>query len=174
MLTFACKSDRVVLADVGPEKENLCPLNFNINFGDRQALKILEDSIIDLGVILPSMLNTIKNIQQQFRNSNERDRFKEDSREQKSIRDQVMEEFDEYIEEAQMLVQRANSLKETAKSTARLVSTPKGHIGVAGKLTQKQMSDILSYEEAVALKELTKESQAESTSMRQLAVSSLR
>jgi hypothetical protein len=160
-----------VLADVGPEKENLSPLNFNINFGDRQALKILEDSIIDLGIILPLMLNTIKKIREQFKNSNARDIGMEKSKEEDSFHEQVMEEFDEYIEETEMLVQRAKSLKETAKSTARLVSHPPQHLEVDCKLTPKQLSDILSYEEAVALKELTKESQAESTSMRQLAVS---
>lgn len=160
-----------MLADVGPEKENLSPLNFNINFGDRQALKILEDSIIDLGIILPSMLNTIKKIREQFKNSNARDAAMEKSKEENSFLEQVMEEFDEYIEEAGMLVQRAKSLKETAKSTARLVSHSTKHLEVDCKLTPNQLSDILSYEEAVALKELTKESQAESTSMRQLAVS---
>jgi hypothetical protein len=73
-----------------------------------------------------------------------------------------------------MLVQRAKSLKDTAKSTARLVSVCTPRLGDTCELTPKQLSDILSYEEAVALKELTKESQAESTSMRQLAVSRLR
>ena len=35
--------------------------------------------------------------------------------------EQIMEEFDEYIREAEVLVKRAKSLKETASSTARIV-----------------------------------------------------
>jgi hypothetical protein len=137
-------------------------------------LKILEDAIIDLGIILPSMLNTIRKIREQFINSSERHRAVAASEDEKFFLEQVMEEFDEYIEEAEMLVQRAKSLKDTAKSTARLVSVCTPRLGDTCELTPKQLSDILSYEEAVALKELTKESQAESTSMRQLAVSRLR
>ena len=42
----------MVFAKVGTKEENLSPLTgFNINFMDRQALKLLEDSITDLQVI---------------------------------------------------------------------------------------------------------------------------
>jgi hypothetical protein len=107
-----------VLADVGSEKENLSPLNFTINFGDRQELKILEDSIIDLEVILPTMLSTIIRIREQCKKCNETVSLEED---EKCFLEQVMEEFDEYVREAEMLVKRAKTLKETARSTAQLV-----------------------------------------------------
>ncbi|TVY43946.1 hypothetical protein LOCC1_G005609 [Lachnellula occidentalis] len=140
------QSDRIVIADVGSKKENLSPLDLTINFGDRQDLKIIEDSIIDLDVILPTMLNTIKRIQEQCRKCNERV-----GDDEKCHIEEFLEEFDEYVREAEILAQRANILKKTARSTAQLIS------------------DLLSYEEAVALKDLTKESQAESTLMRELA-----
>ncbi|TVY92063.1 hypothetical protein LAWI1_G003448, partial [Lachnellula willkommii] len=140
------QSDRIVIADVGSKKENLSPLDFTINFGDRQELKIMEDSILDLDVILPTMLNTINRIQEQCEKHNKRV-----GGDEKCHLEEILEEFDEYVREAEVLVQRAKILKETARSTAQLIS------------------DLLSYEEAVALKNLTKESQAESTSMRELA-----
>ena len=107
-----------MLADVGSEKENLSPLNFTINFGDRQELKILEDSIIDLDVILPTMLSTILRIREQCKERNETVNRGED---EKCCLEQIMEEFDEYVREAEVLVKRAKTLKETARSTAQLV-----------------------------------------------------
>ncbi|TVY44398.1 hypothetical protein LSUB1_G002055, partial [Lachnellula subtilissima] len=133
------------------KKENLSPLDITINFEDRQDLKIIEDSIIDLDVILPTMLNTIKRIREQCEKCNEG--VGDDER---CYLEEILEELDEYVREAELLVQRANILKETARSTSQLIS------------------NLLSYEEAVALKDLTKESQAENTLMRGLAEKSTR
>ncbi|KAG9238273.1 hypothetical protein BJ875DRAFT_539740 [Amylocarpus encephaloides] len=62
-----------------------------------------------------------------------------------------MEEFNEDIQEAVMLVQRARILGNSAKSTSKF------------------LLDLFNYEEAIALKHLTKDSQEESMSMQYLA-----
>ena len=114
------QSDRVVLAKIGAEKENLSPLtDFNINFVDRQNLKLLEDSVIDLQIILSTMLSTVSRIRNQCRRCCERHCQKE---QEVCDCDQIIEEFDEYVKEAEMFVERAKILRDRAKSTAQLVS----------------------------------------------------
>lgn len=104
---------------MGPEKGNLSPLtNFNINFADRQTLKILEDSVIDLQVILGTALSTIVRIREHCEKcyakyANIEDNFFE----------QIMDEFDEYCRETEIHVGRAKLLGERATSTAQLVIT---------------------------------------------------
>jgi len=80
-------------------------------------LKILEDSIIDLEVILPTMLSTIIRIREQCKRQTVSLGEAEEC-----FLEQIMEEFDEYVREAEVLVKRAKTLKETARSTAQLVS----------------------------------------------------
>jgi hypothetical protein len=106
---------------VGAEKENLSPLtDFTVNFIDRQNLKILEDYVIDLQVILPTMLCNIMGIREQCGNWCKRHHGK---RSHDCDCDQILEEFDEYVKEVQSYVKRAGALKERAKSTAHLVSS---------------------------------------------------
>ncbi|CZR68126.1 uncharacterized protein PAC_18025 [Phialocephala subalpina] len=126
-------------------KENLSPLiDFNINFEDRQELKIVEDSVLDLQAILPGMLCAIVAIQEQCKHHRHNSRITE---EEKYDADAIIYEFDEYIREVRMHIERVKVLKDKAKSTAEL------------------LSDLLSYEEAVALKDLTRETQVESKAM---------
>jgi hypothetical protein len=102
------------------EKENLSPLtDFTINFIDRQNLKILEDYVIDLQAILPTLLCNIIGIREQCRKWCDRHNGK---RSFECDCDQILEEFDEYVKEVEGYVKRAEALKERAKSTTQLVS----------------------------------------------------
>ncbi|KAH8590924.1 hypothetical protein B0O99DRAFT_633823 [Bisporella sp. PMI_857] len=149
------QSNDVVLATVGSKKENLAPLeDFNINFEDRQNLKIIEDAIVDLQVVVSTMLKTVKGLYKHCEKSSEELIVTHEEREKLGL---IFEEFKHFVSDAEMYLERAAALKDKAASTARL------------------LSDLLSYEEAVALKDLTKEtqllsqeSQLESKSMHQL------
>lgn len=144
------QSDRIVLATVGSDKENLSPLtDFKINFEDRQDLKIVEDQVLDLQIILPSMMDSICGIKGQLKIMRESNPTEQD---EASEVDAILGEFDEYIREAKMHIQRAEILKQQSLSTSQL------------------LSDLLSYEEAVALKDLARETQIESRSMCHLTV----
>lgn len=141
------QSDRIVFASVGTERENLSPLtDFNINFVDRQTLKILEDSIIDLQIILPTILSTITGVRDQCRKSSRRC----DMDEEKSTLEFMIDQFDEYINVARYHVEKAKILKDRVTAIAQL------------------LSDLLSYEEAVALKDLSRESYKEGKEMHRL------
>jgi hypothetical protein len=92
--------------------------NITINFINRQNLKILEDYIIDLQAILPTLLGTVIGIGEQCR--------KWCIRHHKSMQKcdcaQMLEYFDDHAREVEGHVKRAEALRERAKSTAQLVS----------------------------------------------------
>jgi hypothetical protein len=112
------QSDRIVLALVGTEKENLSPLaNLGLDFKDRQTLKTLEDSVTSLQVILSTMLTTISRIHDACKRCCER----HCSKEEKCDCDIIAEEFDEHIKEIEMHNKRAEVLGESAKRTTQLV-----------------------------------------------------
>jgi hypothetical protein len=112
----------VVLAKVGAEKEreNLPPLmDFHLNFIDRQRLKQLKDSVIDVQVILHSMMNHTKGVRIQAKryceyfhlaNGTECDCIS------------IFDEFDLHIAEVELHIKRASMLNDRAEATAKLVS----------------------------------------------------
>lgn len=117
------QSDNIVFAAVGTERENLSPLtDFNINFIDRQNLKILEDSVIDLQIILPTLLSTVIGIRDQCRRYIRGYNMDNDER---SVVDFIMDEFDEYINVARGHLERAKILRERATAIAQLVRDSK-------------------------------------------------
>ena len=81
----------------------------------------------------------------------------------------ILGELNEYAKEVTMLIERAKNLKDKAKSTAQLVrlNFPCWYWDLANS---PELSDLLSYEENVALKELATETQVESRSMCQFTV----
>jgi bacterioferritin-associated ferredoxin len=93
--------------------------DFNINFVDRQTLKILEDSVIDLQVILPTLLNNITGIRDQCGKCSKRWKMNEDDA--NSV-ESVMDELDEYVTLAKCHVERAKILRERATAIAQLAS----------------------------------------------------
>lgn len=142
------QSNKIVFARVGTREKHLSPvMDFNINFMDRQALKLLEDSITDLQIILPTCLSTVVRIREQCQkccNMNYSNTKK------KCNCDQVLVQFDEHIKELELYVMRVDVLRDKAKCIAQL------------------LSDLLNYENAVALRNVAHESQRESKSMTQL------
>src|SRR5579862_4448102 len=114
------QSHCAVLSRVGAEKEELSSLtDFRVDFKNRQMLKVLEDSIIDLQIILSTMLSTIAGIRDLCKKCCERHRNK---REEMCGCDQIIEEFDEHVREVETHVKRAEALREKAKSTTQVVS----------------------------------------------------
>jgi hypothetical protein len=114
------QSKYIILAEVGSEKENLSPLtDISINFEDRQTLKMLEDAIIDLDVILTTLLDTVTCVREQCRKCCQT--YSNLGRE-KAVVEEILEELDESVREAAMLVERAKNMKCRSESTAKLVS----------------------------------------------------
>ncbi|KAH9211753.1 hypothetical protein DL95DRAFT_369317 [Leptodontidium sp. 2 PMI_412] len=117
------QSNEIVLATVGNNKANLSPLtDFNINFAHRQELKIVEDQVLDLQVILPSMIDSIRGVREACV------RFQaeypmEDGK--KLELEAIIEEFEDYEKQAAMLSDRAKVLKANAESTAQLEKSTK-------------------------------------------------
>lgn len=85
---------------------------------DRQTLKRLEDSVIDLQVILPTLLGNIVGVREECQKwCEEHNRYGV----HKCDCAQIIAEFNEHVREAECHVKRAEALKEQAKSTAQLV-----------------------------------------------------
>jgi hypothetical protein len=89
-----------------------------LNFEDRQELKIVEDQVLDLEVILPSMLDYIGRIQEQCKMFLSATEMNEQEQDETGA---IIQELNEYIREAKLHIERAKILKERAKSTAQLV-----------------------------------------------------
>lgn len=89
----------------------------NITFLDRQHIHELEEYTIDMKMILVNMLNNIVQV---------RDQYQKDCLDNSTERVQTcvyfLEEFNSYVREADMYVQRAEFLSEKVRSTAQMVS----------------------------------------------------
>ena len=123
MLVFK-QSDRIILATIGTEKActnkaNFSPpTDFNINFDNRQELKIIEDYVLDLQVILPAILDLIIGVRNQFT----ADLILSDHGDEGKYEfEVVLGELNEYIGEIKMYIERSKNLKDRARSTAQLV-----------------------------------------------------
>jgi hypothetical protein len=101
-----------------PEEPVSFTLNFNISFADRQKLHQLDDYIIDLQVILPTMLENVTGLQKACTDCCSRHCIN-------SYADcmcvTVYEEFGGAISQIKEQLGRANSLRERALSIAKLV-----------------------------------------------------
>ncbi|KAG9233395.1 hypothetical protein BJ875DRAFT_464248 [Amylocarpus encephaloides] len=140
-------SSHILLTEAGtPTGSTPLARDFSMNFQDRQRLKMLEDKVIDLQVILPQLLDTVTELSHSLRSIDIDSKSKYNTAENVLIFDA----FAEYIRELERNVHQAKILKKTAKSTTQL------------------LSDLLAYEEAVALKELTKRSQDEAIALKEL------
>jgi len=102
------------------EKEQISSrlINLTINVSDRQALKLLENSVAQLQIILSTLLRTVVALREEccvFCKIN-------CSRKREVCRcDHIRLRFDAHIKDLELYVQRSDILKEEAKSTARLV-----------------------------------------------------
>jgi hypothetical protein len=114
------KSNRVVLAQVSSERENLSPLlDFNMNFTDRQNLQVLENYVTDLQVILPTLLNDVIAIVGRCQSCCQRHC---NNLEGKCDCDLLVEEFNGHVKQVEMYIRRVEVLRKEVKSTAHLVS----------------------------------------------------
>lgn len=113
------QTEPIVIADVGRTQGITSPLlNFDINFEDRQELKRVEDYVLDVQIILPTILQTIIGIQKESRAFCQAAQLSQD--EQDNL-EAIIDEFDEYAKDIRMHIDRASILGAKAASTARLV-----------------------------------------------------
>ena len=109
----------MVFAVVGVKDKNQSLLpDLTIKVKDRQALKLLEGWVTQLQVILPTLLKAITGLRTEFR---ECCKMICSNQEDVCDCDRMLVQFNTYVSDLEMYVQRANVLKEEAKSIARLV-----------------------------------------------------
>jgi hypothetical protein len=82
-------------------------------------LKIIEDYVLDLQVILPGILDSITGVRDQCMAALI---SPDHGDEEKYGVEAILGELNEYIGEVKMHIERAKNLKDKAKSTAQLVS----------------------------------------------------
>lgn len=105
---------------MGTETERLSPLtDININFIDRQRLKLLEDRVLDLQVIFDSSTNTVEHVRRQCTIYCET--YCSSSLKRCNCRE-VGQELDELLAELRMNQKKADVLHKRAQATAQLVS----------------------------------------------------
>jgi hypothetical protein len=162
------QSDEIVLATVGTNSVNFSYLtDFKIDFEDRQNMKIIADYVLDLEVILPGMLDSIKGVRDQCMSDLTSYDHEDD---QRSEMEAIIEELDEYIGEVRIHIERAKNLKDKANSTTKMVRQNSLVRRLQDRHNPWQLSDLLNLEEIVGLKHLAQETQLESRSMRQFTV----
>lgn len=107
----------MILAQVQKEDAKLSPLlDFNINFVDRQRLKMMEDKVLDLMIIFESLYNTLSMLQTQCQ------KHCLDSGCQDCTCQSTIEELEEQKHEAQVNLSKVRILQKRAQATAHLVS----------------------------------------------------
>jgi hypothetical protein len=109
----AIKSTEMVFTRLGSKEIT----NLEINVTDSQALKLLDDSVTDLQVILPTLLNTVLSIRQECKiycqagcadgNGN-------------GDCNRLLKQFDQYVSELEIFVQRTSVLRDKATACAKL------------------------------------------------------
>ena len=113
------QSDRIVFAAVDANERSQSRLpDIQISIGDRQTLKLLEDSISDLQLILPTLLSTIDGLQKEFYKW-----CRHTCLTQVKTRscDHVLSQFDIHKKELELYIHRAEVLRKKAQDTAKLV-----------------------------------------------------
>ena len=115
-MTDSEQSDRVVLALVADEASKLSPLtDFQVNFVDRQRLKMIEDKVLDLVIIFESLYNTLSKLRRQCELHCMGDRCVD------CTCSSTVEELQEQMHEAQVNLKKVDVLYKRAQGTAQLV-----------------------------------------------------
>jgi hypothetical protein len=94
-------------------------MDFNINFMDRQKLKLLEDSVIELEVIFDTMITDIKGVRMNCEQCCQKICIAKDG---KCDCIEILHELDLHITEVELHIKRAKVLRGQAEATAKLVS----------------------------------------------------
>lgn len=114
VLNLRDKSERLELTALGSSN----PTNLGINIEDSQALKVLDNSITDLQVILPTLLSTVLAIQSECQlccqMSCSNNGLTGDCA-------RLSVQFDQHVRELETYVQRAHVLRDKATSCAKSV-----------------------------------------------------
>jgi hypothetical protein len=112
---FIIKSNRMVFTRLGSKDLT----NLEISVTDSQALKLLDDSVTDLQIILPTLLNTVIGIQLDCQLCC---RMGCSNKGSTGDCDRLLQQFGQYVKELETCVQRAGVLRDKATSCAKLVS----------------------------------------------------
>jgi hypothetical protein len=91
-----------------------------MKYGRRQELKVIENYVMDLMIIVPAMLDTIDGLRLQCRTFLEASEV-ELTKAERSCHEMILREFDEYVKDAKLNVDRARELKSRTESTINLV-----------------------------------------------------
>ncbi|KAF2805158.1 uncharacterized protein BDZ99DRAFT_574767 [Mytilinidion resinicola] len=135
------QSDRITLADVAKDKVDGLP-DFKIDFRDRQRLKTLEDSILNLHVMLESTIGTISSLTKHLsRVSGHRD-------EEESAF--LINGYNEALDESKLYLAKAGVLDKRVHGASFL------------------LSGLLDYENAYSLRLLAEEARQDNLAMRHL------
>jgi len=105
----------------GPNDDDESPPDWNMKYGRRQELKVIENFVMDLMVIVPAMLDTIDGLRVQCRTFLETNEV-ELTKAERSCHEMILREFDEYVKDAKLNVDRAKELKSRTESTINLLS----------------------------------------------------
>jgi hypothetical protein len=135
------QSDRITLADVAKDKVEGLP-DFKIDFRDRQRLKTLEDSILNLHVMLQSTISTISSLSRCL--------SADLGRHDKQELDFLSNGFTEALEESNLHLAKARILEKRVRGASAL------------------LSGLLDYENAYSLRLLAEEGRQDNLAMRHL------
>lgn len=124
-----------------------------IGFESRQELKVLEDFVLDLLMILRTKVETITGIRDQYKEyANECGKQMEPG--DRVSHYLVLREFDEYVKDAESYLGYAKDLKDRIQSTVTLVCAA-SQIVTFVKIDLLQLSDFLNHEENKSMHHLT-------------------
>lgn len=109
------QSDRITFSNLGAGEKD-----FTFNVEDRQALKLTEDAVVDLEIVISTLSNVVEGIRGYLKRSCE---VNCESKPRKAhICTAVLEEFDSHVSAVELVRSRVQSLKDRVASSVRLVS----------------------------------------------------
>lgn len=94
--------------------------DFTFNVQDRQALKVTEDAIIDLQIIITTLLNVVKGVRKYCKKCCEA--WCQQEWDRQCACNATLEELDDHAEDVELCIERAKSLKDRVTSSVQLVS----------------------------------------------------
>jgi hypothetical protein len=157
-------SNRVVAATVGRAKV-ATPIDVEINFDDRQTLKIIEDQVLDLITIFESILDTINTLIEEYKFlSSVAEEIKPD---------RVLHKLRDNLREVGLYLGKVKTLHKRVQGTSILVcffpfKFPCDSLLILLGLIMEQFANTLDHENAESLRVLAQESHKENSIMRML------
>ena len=106
-------SSRVIAATVGKGKLSAL-IDFEINFEDRQVLKIIEDKVLDLLIIFESTSDTITTLLREYEYMQSDTVMK---------RDRVVSKLQDNLREVELYAKKVDTLYKRVQGTSSLVSS---------------------------------------------------